>query len=65
MQSYYDTFRRSLSQILIVILEPVFNSIDSHINGLNFANLALLIAFDLSAAITGYSIAVDGGSTMP
>ena len=65
MQSYYDTFRRSLSQILIVILEPVFNSIDSHINGLNFANLALLMAFDLSAAITGYSIAVDGGSTMP
>jgi len=65
MQSYYDTFRRSLSQILIVILEPVFNSIDSHINGLNSANLALLMAFDLSAAITGYSIAVDGGSTMP
>ncbi|MER2162507.1 MAG: hypothetical protein ABS921_00070, partial [Psychrobacter alimentarius] len=60
MQSYYDTFRRSLSQILIVILEPVFNSIDSHINGLNSANLALLMAFDLSAAITGYSIAVDG-----
>lgn len=65
MQSYYDTFRRSLSQILIVILEPVFNSIDSHINGLNSANLALLMAFNLSAAITGYSIAVDGGSTMP
>ena len=65
MQSYYDTFRRSLSQILIVILEPVFNSIDSHINGLNSANLALLMAFDLSAAITGYSIAVDGGSTKP
>ena len=65
MQSYYDTFRRSLSQILIVILEPVFNSIDSHINGLNSANLALLMASDLSAAITGQSIAVDGGSTMP
>lgn len=65
MQSYYDTFRRSLSQMLIVILEPVFNSIDSHINGLNSANLALLMAFDLGAAITGYSIAVDGGSTMP
>lgn len=65
MQSYYDTFRRSLSQILIVILEPVFNSIDSHINGLNSANLALLMAFDLSAAMIGYSIAVDGGLTMP
>ena len=65
MQSYYDTFRRSLSQILIVILEPVFNSIDSHINGINFANLALLMASDLSATTTGYSIAVDGGSTMP
>ena len=51
--------------MLIVILEPVFNSIDSHINGLNSANLALLMAFDWSAAITGYSIAVDGGSTMP
>ena len=51
--------------MLIVILEPVFNSIDSHINGLNSANLALLMAFDLGAAITGYSIAVDGGSTMP
>jgi len=51
--------------MLIVVLEPVFNSIDSHINGLNFANLALLMAFDLSAAITGYSTAVDGGLTMP
>ena len=65
MQSCYDKFRLSFSQMLIVILEPVFNSIDSHINGLNSANLALLMAFDLSAAITGQSIAVDGGSTMP
>lgn len=65
MQSCYDKFRLRLSQMLIVVLEPVFNSIDSHINGLNSTNLALLMAFDLSAAITGQSIAVDGGSTMP
>ena len=65
MQSCYDKFRLSFSQMLIVVLDPVFNSIDSHINGLNSANLALLMAFDLSAAMTGYSIAVDGGSTMP
>lgn len=65
MQSYYDTFRHSLSQMLIVILALVSNSIDSHINGINFANLTLLIASDLSAAITGQSIAVDGGLTVP
>ncbi|WP_201510306.1 hypothetical protein [Psychrobacter alimentarius] len=60
MQSYYDAFRRSFSQMLIVILALIFSSIDSHINGINFANLALLMASDLSAAITGQSIAVDG-----
>ena len=65
MQSCYDKFRLSFSQMLIVVLDPVFNSIDSHINGLNSTNLALLMAFDLSAAITGYSTAVDDGSTMP
>lgn len=65
MQSCYDKFRLSFSQMLIVVLDPVFNSIDSHINGLNFTNSELLMAFDLSAAMTGYSIAVDGGLPMP
>jgi len=31
----------------------------------DFANSVLLMASDLSAAITGQSIAVDGGLTMP
>ncbi|HBL97639.1 MAG TPA: 3-oxoacyl-ACP reductase, partial [Psychrobacter sp.] len=31
----------------------------------DFANSVLLMASDLSVAITGQSIAVDGGLTMP